>query len=42
MLFISRKQGESIILNTPEGDVSVTIKAISSSDRVTSYFIDFK
>jgi len=34
MLFISRKEGESIILNTPDGDVKITIKSIRSSDQV--------
>lgn len=34
MLFISREKNESIILNTPDGVVKVTIKAIKSAGQV--------
>lgn len=34
MLVITRKQGESIIISTPDGDVRVTIKAIKSGGQV--------
>lgn len=34
MLEISRTEGESIILNTPDGAVRVIIKSIRSSDQV--------
>ena len=35
MLVISRKEGESIILNTPDGAVRVTIKSIGSGGQVS-------
>lgn len=35
MLVISRKQCESIILNTPDGAVRLTIKALKSAGQVS-------
>ncbi len=35
MLVVSRKDGESIILNTVDGDVRVTIKALKSGGQVS-------
>ena len=35
MLSLTRKQGESIILSTPDGDIRVTIKAIKSGGQVS-------
>ena len=34
MLTLSRKEGESIIISTPDGAVRVIIKSIRSSDQV--------
>lgn len=34
MLVITRKEGESIILNTVDGDVRVAIKSIGSGGQV--------
>ena len=34
MLVISRKEGESIIISTPDGEVRVAIKAIHSGGQI--------
>lgn len=34
MLVISRKEGESIIISTPDGEVRVAIKAINSGGQI--------
>ena len=34
MLVISRKEGESIIISTPKGEVRVAIKAIHSGGQI--------
>lgn len=34
MLTLSRKEGESIIISTSDGEVRVTIKAIKSGEQV--------